>query len=283
MEAVPAEVGGVGALGRAQLRVEAIGVEVAAVGAGVVEHAVQNDADAPGVGLPAQGTEIRLRAQQGVNGPVIRRVVAVVAVGLKNGVEIQRADRQALEIVQLFGDARQRAAEKVAVGDLSVFVRQEHRLVAPVIVYPAPPHHAGDIRHGDAAETVWKNLVCHAFAEPSGGGGVLVHRQLPAGQRVLRAPAVFSQTDGAAVAPGEPEAVPAQLRRVRRGVDAGEASLRRGQGHGLVRTGELPVYQQLAGVVRLVPQGKGYRCAALGRAEGGFAGAVLRIKNRDHR
>lgn len=88
----------------------------------------------------------------------------------------------------------------------------------------------------------------------------------------------FSQTDGAAVAPGEPEAVPAQLRRVRRGVDAGEAALRRGQGHGLVRTGELPVYQQLAGVVRLVPQGKGYRCAALGRAEGCFAGAVLRIK-----
>lgn len=85
MEAVPAEVGRVGALGRAQLRVEAIGVEVAAVGAGVVEHAVQNDADAPGVGLPAQGTEIRLRAQQGVNGPVIRRVVAVVAVGLKMG------------------------------------------------------------------------------------------------------------------------------------------------------------------------------------------------------
>ena len=107
VEAVPAEVGGFPALRRAQLRVVALCVKIPAVAAGVVEYAVNDDAHPPLVGLAAQGTEVLLRAQQGVDAPVIRRVVPVVAGGLENGVEIQRRHVEALEIVQLLRDPRQ--------------------------------------------------------------------------------------------------------------------------------------------------------------------------------
>ena len=53
VKAVPREIGGVLALRRPRLRVKAVGVEIAAVGAGMVEYAVQNDADAPVVRLAA--------------------------------------------------------------------------------------------------------------------------------------------------------------------------------------------------------------------------------------
>ena len=248
----------------------------------MVEDAVQNDADAPVVGLTAQCAEVLLRTQHGVNGQIVRRVVAVVAVGLENGVQVDGADGQALEIVQLLCDAGQRAAEEVPVGDLAVFLRQEHRLIVPALVYPSVSHHPLRLRHGGAAETIWKYLVCHTLAEPGGGGGVLVDRQLPAGQGVLRTPAVFAEADGAAVAAGEAEGVPAQLRRLRGGVDPGKAALCRRQGDGLVCAGELPAYQQLAGVICLVTQGEGHSRAAGHGTKGGFAGAVLRVKNREH-
>ena len=53
VKAVPREVGGVLTLCRPRLRVKAVGVEIPAVGAGMVEYAVQNDADAPVVRLAA--------------------------------------------------------------------------------------------------------------------------------------------------------------------------------------------------------------------------------------
>ena len=94
VEAEPAEIGGILALGRAGGRIEAIGVEVAALGTGVVEHAVQNHPDAPAFSLPAQLTEIRLRAQHGVDGQIVGSVVAVVGGGFKNGIQIQHGDAE---------------------------------------------------------------------------------------------------------------------------------------------------------------------------------------------
>ena len=90
VEGVPIIILGLPALGRPQLRIESLGVEIPAVAAGVVEHPVQHHPDAPAPGLPAQGAEVLLGAQHGVNAPVVRRVVPVVAVGLKNRTQVQR-------------------------------------------------------------------------------------------------------------------------------------------------------------------------------------------------
>ena len=142
----------------------------------MVEHTVQNNVDASCVSLAAQRAEVLLGAKHGVDGVVICRVVAVVAVRFKYGVEIDGGHRQALKIVQLLRDARQRSAEEIAVGDLSLLIRQEHRLVAPVVVDPPPAHHTADIRHRGAPEPVRKDLIRHALSEPCGSGRVLIHR-----------------------------------------------------------------------------------------------------------
>ena len=93
VKAVPVEIRRFRALGRARLGIESLRVEVPAVGAGVVEHTVQNNVDASSVSLAAQRAEVLLRAQQGINGVVICRVVAVVAVRFKYGVEIEGGHR----------------------------------------------------------------------------------------------------------------------------------------------------------------------------------------------
>ena len=54
----------------------------------MAEHAVQNDADALLGCSGAQGAELLVRAQQRVGLEVVRRVVAVVGVGLKNRVQV---------------------------------------------------------------------------------------------------------------------------------------------------------------------------------------------------
>ena len=255
VEAVPAVVGGALALRRAQGGIVPLGVEIAAVAAGVVEHAVQYHPHAPLMRPVAQGAEVLLAAQQRVDGAVVRRVVAVVAGGLENGVQVQGGHAQPAQIVQLLRDARQRAAEEVPVGDLAVDLRQENRPVAPALVEPAPSHHGGHVRHGHPTEPVGEDLIGDALAEPLRRGRVLVHRQLPAYQllrRVLHA--VFAEPNQMAVAVRQPEGVPAQVGLRRGGVCPGEAALRRRQGAHVLFSGELPVYQQLAAVIRLVLQ-----------------------------
>ena len=96
VEGIPRIIGSLPALGRAQLRIKALSVEIPAVVAGVVEHAVQHHPDAPAAGLPAQGSEVLLRAQHGVNTPVVGSVVSVIAVGFKNGTQIQRTHSHTL-------------------------------------------------------------------------------------------------------------------------------------------------------------------------------------------
>ena len=69
-----------------------LAVEVDRVRPCMAEHAVQNDADALFRGSRAQGGKLLVRAQQRVGFQVVGRVVAVVGVGLKDGVQIDAAD-----------------------------------------------------------------------------------------------------------------------------------------------------------------------------------------------
>ena len=60
LEGVPGEVGALPALGRAGVRIEAVGVEVAAVAAGVVEHTVDDDRNSHLFGLGTEGLQVLL-------------------------------------------------------------------------------------------------------------------------------------------------------------------------------------------------------------------------------
>ena len=212
-EGVPGDIGALPALGGPQGGVRVVGVEVAAVVAGVVEHAVQHHPDPPLPGLGAQAAEVALRAQHGVDLVVVPGVVAVVAVGLEDGAEVEGGDPQALEVVQLLLDARQISAEKVAVADLAPLVRQVVHQLLPVLVYGPVPQHTGGVRHAGAAEPVREDLIGHPPAEPvRRGAGVVVYGLLPANGLALAAQAVSAQPADLAVLPPEAEAVPHQIR-----------------------------------------------------------------------
>ena len=288
MEGEPVRVGAVLTLGRAHRGVKAVRVEIEALGAGVVEHAVQDHPDAQFSRLGAQGPEVLLRPQHGVDPGVVRRVVAVVGGGLKDGAEVQRGDAQIRKIRELGGDARQGPAEKVPVADLAVRVRPPLRRVRPVLVDGAAAHHADGVREGQAAETVWENLVGNAFAKPVGRRGFPVDGQLPGLYPAVVAVAGGIQDAAGAVIPPEVEVIPDQIRQ-RGGVDrTGEAdpvSLGAVTGEldvGL-RGGELPPEDQGAVVEALGGQGTAverHAPAAGDGAEGRFALAAAGVEDK---
>ena len=199
----------------------------------MVEHAVQQDADAPLRRLGAEGPEILLRAQHGINFRVVRRVVAVVGRGLKNGAEVEGGNAQGLQVVQMGGHARQGAAEEVPVFDLAV-LRLPGGGVVPVLVDPA----AADkpLRAGEAqtAVAVRKNLIGHALAKPGGGAAFLINRELPGDGFPLAAVTSLVQEAPGAVVPPEAEPVPGQFRRLEGNQGEGKAGpvlLEAGEGH----------------------------------------------------
>ena len=223
LKAVPGDVGALVTLRRAEGGVGPAGVEIAAVAAGVVEHSVQHHVDAPLPGLPAQAAEILLRAQHGVHLVVVPGVVAVVAVRLKDGAEVEGGNPQALQIVQLLLNSGQTAAEEVPVADLPPLVRQVlHQLLPVPVDHPVPQHPPG-IGHPGAAEAVGEDLVGHAPAEPvRRGEGVVVDRLLPADRLPLAAQSVFPQPDHLPAVPGKAEAEPDQIRLLRQIADPGK-------------------------------------------------------------
>ena len=178
-EGVPGVIGGLlGVVGPGG-GVAPLPVEVDAVAACVAEHPVNHHPDAQLLRRLAQGAEVLLVPQQGVDFGVVRRVVPVVGVGLENGVHIQAGDAQLLEIGQLLPDALQVAAKKVRVGDFPLGVGGPVRLVLPVLVEGAP---CGDFPLGGAGfvKAVRENLIHNAAFQPVRGlEGFVVHRQLP--------------------------------------------------------------------------------------------------------
>ena len=219
MEAVPVSVRGVRVLCGAHRGIKAVVVEVNALRTGVIEHTVQNDMHPQLMGGAAQSAEILLGAQQGIDLAVIGGIVAVVGGGLENGIQIQRGDPHGSQPCQLGGDAPEGSAEKVPVADLAVRVRPPFRRVVPAAVDPTVSHHPRGICGvaGKAAETIWKNLVCHAGAEPVGEVALPVDGHLPAKGVSIAAVAGPVQEAGGAVRPPEAEIVPHQLRLCRNG------------------------------------------------------------------
>ena len=84
----PVVVGAVLALCRAERGVLAERIEVTTVVARVVKDTVEHDTHTASVSFVAQHLEIVLRAEHGVNLLIVARIVAVVAVRLKDGTEI---------------------------------------------------------------------------------------------------------------------------------------------------------------------------------------------------
>ena len=113
-EGEPGAVRRVGRLAGADLGVSAVPVEPGRVGRDVVEHAVEDHLDAPGVRPRDERLEVRLGAQVGVDGEVVGRVVAVVGGRREDGVQVQRGDAPRRQVVEMRGDAGQVAAEEVA-------------------------------------------------------------------------------------------------------------------------------------------------------------------------
>ncbi len=173
------------ALVGAYTRVVAQAVEVQAVVARVAEHTVQHYPHAQLAGLAAQLLKVRVCAQEGVHLVIIPGVVAVVAARAEDGVEVEHADTQVLEVGQFGDDALQVAAEEihslaVALGHVGI----EQGRIIPVLVHFAvrPPGNRGL----GAVETVRENLVHDAVAQVIRGiKGRVVHRDLKRWRRVL--------------------------------------------------------------------------------------------------
>ena len=236
--------------------------------------------DAPLFRLGAQGAQVVLRAQHGVDHPVVRGVVPVAAGGVENWVQVDGGDGQALQIVQLSADASQAAAEEIAVPPPRQRISAQPGYVVPDVMYRALAQQPLGVRDSITTETVWKNLVCHPLAEPLRRGAILIHRKLPRLAVIPAAQAVAAQIDAAAVGAGEAEGVPHQLRRVRRGERAGKA-LRTGRERRLAAdNGKFAVGHQRAGaVLRPRRDGEGHRRTAADSPEGGFVFRVTGIEN----
>ena len=199
-EIIPLVVGTVLGLAGPVLRVGTVPVEVPAHIALMVEHAVQHDADAQLVGGVAQGAEILLVSQHGVDLLIVAGTVAVVLRGLKDGAEVEGLHPQAVEVGQLLHDPLQIAAEEIPVAHLAVGVGPVLRLLPPAGVDGASPRHAGGVGHSGAAEAVGEDLIGDALPKPAGYHiGAVVHRQLVGAQLLL-----------AAVQAGQAEGVPHQ-------------------------------------------------------------------------
>ena len=212
VELVPRGEKGHGTLRRTQLGIKPGGIKVAAVRAGMIEHPVKHHAHAALGGLGAKTAKILLRAQHGVDGQIIGGIIAVIAGGFKNRVQVKGGDGKTLQIVQLADNALQVTAEKVAVGDLPVGFRTVKRLVRPVFVHQPVTHHAGGVGQAAAAKAIWKYLVSHAGAEPGRCHALtVIDGELPALQLGFVAVTVTAEADAGAVPTGEAEAVPEQV------------------------------------------------------------------------
>ena len=164
------------ALPRARLGIGAKAVEVAGVGAHVVEDAVQDDRDAVLLGVHAQGPEALLVAEQRIDAQVVRRVVAVVARRLKDRVEIDRRDAQVLQVAEPLADALEGAAVEVPAGHAAVLATPVGRRGAPVLehlaVGAALAAHGQRVRRAlapvlPARKAVGEDLVDDALAVPA--------------------------------------------------------------------------------------------------------------------
>lgn len=99
--------------GRRLSGIAAPAVEVDAVGPGMGIDPVQNKAHSKGRRLLTETDEVLRAAQNGVGTHIVCAVVSVVGAGLDDGVEINAAHTQPLQIRELFLNAPESAAVKI--------------------------------------------------------------------------------------------------------------------------------------------------------------------------
>ena len=183
---IPRGIGRLLGLIRAHRVVQPVAVEVHAVVARVGEHAVQHHAHALLLCLAAQQLEILVGAEGGVHLLVVARVVLVVGLRLKDGVQVQHRHAQFPQVGQLLDHAEQVAAEEVvlqirAVGLIAVRIGQ----FIPVLVRGQPGLLVQQLPAA-VAEAVHKDLIHHAVVHPLGRLILaVVHRDLE-GRRLMR-------------------------------------------------------------------------------------------------
>ena len=148
-------------------------VEVDAVAARVAEHAVENDTDAALPGSRDEAAKILDIAKHGINFMIIARVVVMVALRLKNRIEVDARNPKILQIVQLFHNPAQVAAEEIIRDDLlCIGVLQIHGIVCPIRTDDRALFAYDHITR--ACEAIRKDLVHDGVFEPVGGVRALI-------------------------------------------------------------------------------------------------------------
>ena len=166
---------GVLGLEGAHLVVVVVLVEVDGVAPGVVEYAVQDDRDADLLGVGAQALERLQIAEHRVDPHIVARVVAVVARGLEDRVEVDAGNAQGLEVAKLLAHALEVSTIEVPRGDATVLVLAIVGLLAPVehkLLRRALAPHREACVHAllptrAALEAVREDLVDHALLIPA--------------------------------------------------------------------------------------------------------------------
>ena len=175
------------ALPRAHAGVVAVAVEVDRIVARVVEHTVQNDGNAQLLGRLAQLGKVLLGAQNRIDLGVICGVVAVVARGFKNGVEVDGCKAQLSDAGQVFLDALERAAVEAPGLDGAVLGALVYGRLVPVLDHAALDSVARLFDFGQralapvlvAGVAIGEDLVDHAALVPLGSNfAVLVDGDL---------------------------------------------------------------------------------------------------------
>ena len=164
------------ALPRAHAGVVAVAVEIDRVVTRMVKNAVQDDGDAQLLGCLAQLGKVLLGAQDRVDLGVVGRVVAVVARGLKDGVEVDGRKAQLGDAGQVFLDALERAAVEVPGLDGAVLGALVYGRLVPVLDHAALDSVARFFNLGQralapvfvAGIAVGEDLVHHAALVPDG-------------------------------------------------------------------------------------------------------------------
>ena len=186
-------------------------IEVQAIAAGVVEHAVQNDFDLPFVRLSAKGDKVLLIAQKRVDAQIVGGIIAVVAVRFKDGIEVQHPHPQRRQLRQLFGDARKVAAEIVIAAEHPVDIGDALRLLLPVPMQPPVGGHAG-FGAAAAAKAVGENLIHHLPGEFLRDAVIfIVDGELPQGALAVIGAAVGGTVQQGAVRKAEAVVVESRL------------------------------------------------------------------------